>query len=277
MQYIKSLLLFCFTFCFFNLSLLSNKNTYALANPSRLGESELKRHINNIDNRLEKLQKYTYNLGAAYEKQVNAEPIKQGIDFDGFNDQFSMLRRDMEKVRHEVSQLQENINSLSSEMEQRLNDLEEPMQQEKNHARTVKAIESQLSEIGVKSKAIKVKNQEDTKVNASAMKASFAKALKLAKEEKIEGAKHAFKEFIQLYNKSPIVGAAYFWLGEIATQEMQYAEAANNYLQGYKIGIKSGRAADNLYNLARSLLKLGKVDAACFVVSRIYDEFSDLN
>ena len=87
----------------------------------------------------------------------------------------------------------------------------------------------------------------------------------------------AFEVFIAKYPNHPLQGNAYYWLGELYMQQNHYRKAAIEYLNGYKVNIKSGRAIDSLIGLSMALSKLSKHNEVCSTINKLFNEFPDLN
>lgn len=89
----------------------------------------------------------------------------------------------------------------------------------------------------------------------------------------LDQAKTGFNAFVKKYPSSALSGEAYYWLGEMASDEKDYNTAAINYLKGYKEYPKGTKAPENILKLAATLKKLGKNDEACTNLKRFDTEF----
>ena len=86
-------------------------------------------------------------------------------------------------------------------------------------------------------------------------------------------AESGFKDFLAKYPDHNLAGSAQFKLGETFYAQQNYADAAQNYLTGYKQFPKSRRAADSLLKLGLSLNKLGQKEQGCAALGSVGNEF----
>lgn len=104
-------------------------------------------------------------------------------------------------------------------------------------------------------------------------KQAYDLALAAYKDNKLNDAKEKFKNFIQKYPKSSMIGNAYFWYGECFFKQKDYNTAAVNYLKGYKESPKGVKSSDTLLKLALSLGELKKTEEACNMFDKLDKEF----
>jgi tol-pal system protein YbgF len=86
-------------------------------------------------------------------------------------------------------------------------------------------------------------------------------------------AETGFKEFLSKFPDHNLAGSAQYKLGETYYAQQNYADAAQNYLSGYKQYPKSRRAADSLMKLGLSLNKLGQKEQGCAALGSVGTEF----
>jgi tol-pal system protein YbgF len=86
-------------------------------------------------------------------------------------------------------------------------------------------------------------------------------------------AEAGFKEFLAKFPDHNLAGSAQYKLGETYYNQQNYADAAQNYLTGYKQYPKSRRAADSLMKLGLSLNKLGQKEQGCAALGSVGTEF----
>ena len=101
----------------------------------------------------------------------------------------------------------------------------------------------------------------------------FNRAFTLLGKLEYEKSTKEFKKFIAEKPKSPLVGEAYYWLGEISFMNEDYNNSAINYLKGYKQDKAGRKAPESMIKLAASLKELGKKEEACKNYSRFATEF----
>jgi tol-pal system protein YbgF len=101
----------------------------------------------------------------------------------------------------------------------------------------------------------------------------FMRSEKALLQLQYQDAEAGFKDFLVKYPDHNLAGSAQFKLGETFYAQQDYANAAQNYLTGYKQFPKSRRAADSLLKLGLSLNKLGQKDQACAALGSVGTEF----
>jgi tol-pal system protein YbgF len=84
----------------------------------------------------------------------------------------------------------------------------------------------------------------------------------------------AFASFTKRYPKDPLIGNAYYWLGETQYVRRDYVKAADNFRQGYEVMPTGPKAADNLLKLSMALGALNKNHEACVVLKQVLAKFS---
>ena len=86
-------------------------------------------------------------------------------------------------------------------------------------------------------------------------------------------ASEAFKKFVVKYPRHSLSTNAYYWLGQIEADRGNYADAAENYLNSYKLEPRGARAQDSLLHLAEALFKNNKQQTACMTLKKLQVEF----
>lgn len=100
-------------------------------------------------------------------------------------------------------------------------------------------------------------------------------AFKLLRQAKHEEAGEGFESFIAAYPKDPLVGNAYYWLGETYYVRKDYVKAADSFRQGFEVIPSGPKAADNLLKLAMSLSATKEDAKACVVLKQLVKKFGD--
>jgi len=98
-------------------------------------------------------------------------------------------------------------------------------------------------------------------------------AFKLLNHTQYAQAGNAFASFTQQYPKDPLIGNAFYWLGETYYVRHDYVKAADNFRQGYESLPAGPKAADNLLKLAMSFNALNKDKEACVVLKQVVVKF----
>lgn len=79
----------------------------------------------------------------------------------------------------------------------------------------------------------------------------------------------AFAAFTKQYPKDPLIGNAYYWLGETYYVRRDYVQAADKFRQGYEAMPSGPKAGDNLLKLSMALGALNKNKEACVVLKQV--------
>lgn len=110
---------------------------------------------------------------------------------------------------------------------------------------------------------------------ADAPRSHYNQAFRLLNQNRYEDAEQSFAEFTKKYPDDPLIGNAYYWLGETYFIREKYIEAADNFRQGYQVVPDGPKAPDNLLKLAITLKSLDRSDDACTVLEQISKKFQD--
>lgn len=98
-------------------------------------------------------------------------------------------------------------------------------------------------------------------------------AFRLLNQNQHDEAAKSFTDFIAKNPKDPLVGNAYYWLGETYYIRGDYAKATDQFRQGFETMPKGPKAADNLLKLAMSLGRENKNKEACVVLTQVIDRY----
>jgi tol-pal system protein YbgF len=98
-------------------------------------------------------------------------------------------------------------------------------------------------------------------------------AFKLLNQAKYPEAGAAFSAFTKQYPKDPLVGNAWYWLGETYYVQRDYVRAADDFRQGYEAMPTGPKAGDNLLKLAMSLNAVKKDKEACIILKQVVTKF----
>ena len=88
------------------------------------------------------------------------------------------------------------------------------------------------------------------------------------------GAEQAFARFTHDYPNDPLIGNAWYWLGETFYVRREYTQAANSFRQGFQALEEGPKAGDNLLKLAMSLAATQKDQEACVVLKQVDTKYS---
>lgn len=101
----------------------------------------------------------------------------------------------------------------------------------------------------------------------------YSYAFKLMNQAKYAEAGNAFDAFTSRYSKDPLIGNAYYWLGETYYVRKDYVKAADSFRQGFESMPTGPKAGDNLLKLAMALGATGKEKESCIVLKQVVNKF----
>ena len=88
-------------------------------------------------------------------------------------------------------------------------------------------------------------------------------------------AAESFSRFIREHPEDPLVGNAYYWLGETYYVRSDYVRAAEQFRLGFEALPKGPKSKDNLLKLAMSLSQIQKEKEACVVLKQLTKSGTD--
>ncbi len=100
-------------------------------------------------------------------------------------------------------------------------------------------------------------------------------AFRLLNQTRYEDAAKYFKTFTEKYPKDPLIGNAYYWLGETYYIRRDYPKAADQFRQGFEAVPSGPKAADNLLKLSMTLSALKRDKDACTVLDQLISRFKN--
>lgn len=165
------------------------------------------------------------------------------------------LRGQLEETQHQLSTLNQRLDTLNADIEYRLNNADSgsmplplppsfpPMEAENN---------SPLSDSGPA--------QE------------YEKARAFLEQGDYEAAERAFAAFVSSHPKDKLAGSAQYWLGVTYFVRGAHEKAVTAFAKGYKNYPKSPKAVDNLLKLAKSLSALDRKADACTTLDQLVSE-----
>jgi tol-pal system protein YbgF len=238
------------SFVFFGIALADEKYTSESLTPV------YEPGINNIDKRLEKIEKQLNN-SALLEMLESLESLKTEI---------YTLRGEIEVQGYTIDQLKQKQRDLYTDLDRRLelsgsnntsddpsNDLQvldtnanQEIINENDTASEQSLVIETTSDIGQNGEI----NSEEKLINPQEAEKYYRSAFKLLKESQYDQALLAFKSFLKDYPDSAFSSNAQYWIGE-----------ANYVMQNYEIAINEYQALLNTYpnsqKISHALLKIG--------------------
>ena len=238
------------SFVFFGIALADEKDTGESLTPV------YEPGINNIDKRLEKVEKQLNN-SALLEMLESLESLKTEIN---------TLRGEIEVQRHTIDQLKQKQRDLYTDLDRRLelsgsnntsddpsNDLQvldtnanQEIINKNDTASEQSLVIETTSDIGQNGEI----NSEEKLIDPQEAEKYYRSAFKLLKESQYDQALLAFKSFLKDYPDSAFSNNAQYWIGE-----------ANYVMQNYEIAINEYQALLNTYpnsqKISHASLKIG--------------------
>lgn len=174
---------------------------------------------------------------------VVVELLKRMGDIEDENRE---LRGKLEESQHEISQLNQKMETLSADVDYRLNN--------PDSGAAVNLAPNALPE-----------TSPPPAGNAFSSNASeeYERARSLLEQGDYEAAEKAFAAFVSNHPKDDQAGAAQYWLGVTFFVRGQYDKASAGFAKGYKTYPKSPKAPDMLFKLSQSLAALDQKANAC--------------
>lgn len=155
----------------------------------------------------------------------------------------------------------EKINNVSADVNYRLEQIE------KN-----KHPVASTSEQGGSPQAMAPTDAEQQKVMVM-QSGEIAQFSEMIKKKNYKEATHGLKKYIKVNADAADLDEAYYLLGKTYFAQNMHEEAGSYFLKYYKYYPTKPRASESLLNLAVSLVKLGRNDKACSILSRIDREY----
>jgi tol-pal system protein YbgF len=110
----------------------------------------------------------------------------------------------------------------------------------------------------------------------TAAQAEYHQAFQLLNQARFQEARTMLQGFTQKHPGDPLIGNAYYWLGETYYVEKDFPKAADNFRKGFEASPEGQKASDNLLKLGLSLSMLGKTPEACVVYTQLGKRFPNL-
>ena len=189
----------------------------------------------------------------------------------------------LEEANHKGDSLRQELTNMSADLEFRFQELEKRLHGGAPAAAAAApaGAESQppagqkLSTAPVAGQAAAAAGAADPArvLPAGEPKAQYQFAYGLLRKLDYDKAEAAFREFLDVNREDPLVGNAYFWLGQTYYVRKQYKAAAKAFLQGYNQRPKGPKAADSLLKLATTLGLMEQRAEACATLAELIERF----
>ncbi|MCC7016704.1 MAG: tol-pal system protein YbgF [Rhodospirillales bacterium] len=106
-------------------------------------------------------------------------------------------------------------------------------------------------------------------------KDQYAFAFGLLRQANYDQAEAALAEFVKTHPDDPLAGNARYWLGETYYVRGNHLKAAEVFAENYKLDPKGSKAPDTLLKLGMSLAILDKGQQACITFGELRKKFPD--
>lgn len=103
----------------------------------------------------------------------------------------------------------------------------------------------------------------------------YDQGFRLLNQTDYSGAEEAFKAFTEQFPSDPLIGNAWYWLGETYYVRRNYVQAADSFRRGYEVLEEGPKAGDNLLKLAMSLAAMQKDQEACVVLKQVDKNYGE--
>ena len=221
--------------------------------------------------------------GASGGEVATASPQLQ-TQLDTIQEEIRSLRGKIEESQFHNRQNAEALEKLQKDVEYRLGALEAakaeaemkeeqepaPVPVKKAPEPEAKATPKLEGKVSVKS----VDEEASEKKTFANPREQYNDAFRLLNQTKYDEAAKAFKQFLKQNPKDPLVGNANYWLGEIHYMNHDFADAADQFRQGFESAPEGQKAPDNLLKLAMSLSALKHNKEACVVLRQVVSKFN---
>jgi tol-pal system protein YbgF len=166
------------------------------------------------------------------------------------------LRGQLEEAHHEISQLKQKMDTLSSDVDYRLNNPE-------SGTAAVSPVPSPPHPLGGDFAS------PSSSSGSSNSSDEYERARSLLEQGEYDAAERAFAAFVQAHPKDEQAGAAQYWLGVTFFVRGEHEKASSAFAKGYKNYPKSPKAADTLLKLSKSLAALDQKANACATLEQL--------
>jgi tol-pal system protein YbgF len=209
---------------------------------------------------------------------------QMGVRISSLEEQLRQLQGQVEQAGHQARQAQQQMQQMQKDTDFRLQELEQRMfalGQQAPAAATAPAPAAAAAAPAALPAPTEAAAEPAPAAAPAAAAASnlgpneqYNQAFRLLNQSKYDEAYTGFKQFADRYPNDPLVGNAYYWMGETFYVRRNYTQAADHFRQGFEAMPKGPKSGDNLLKLAMSLTALNRNSEACIVLRQVVKDYT---
>lgn len=232
------------------------------------------------------VQKQVYRSGSASENgsaastQMPANSGQLQVRLAQIDEEIRQIRGQIEQVQFQNKQTAAELKKLSDDVDYRLRALEQKAAEAPVAAATTPA-PAEGAAPAAATDANKPASYQPAEGAALTGKdfpnanAHYSYALKLLNEKKYAEAASSFDVFVKKYTGDPLLGNAYYWMGESQYARGDFTRATESFRKGFESNPSGQKAPDNLYKLAMSLSQIKRTNEACIVLNQVVTKYGE--
>lgn len=222
-----------------------------------------------------------------------------GAEIARLDEEMRALRGQIEQANYNAEQAKQQLENMQKDMDFRLQEMETKLNAPRSETDLAPASSSDSSmshlsredltqaskeaqEANLSEELKSVANGETAGGSLSIPKAGapvnardlYNQGFKQLNQTDYKGAESSFKQFTSKYSSDPLIGNAWYWLGEAYYVQRDYTKAADSFRQGYTKLPDGPKAGDNLLKLAMSLSAMDRSKESCVVLKQVDKKFS---
>lgn len=242
--------------------------------------SAMSARLNRLERDLQFLQRHLYNEkeGVAHTGVPTSasESAELQVGLSEMEEQLRSIRGTIEETQHHIQQLTDRFEKFEQDIDYRLQILEEKANAQPAVTEVVPEKEpdaapaKEAKDPVLEKKTPKLVLEKPADANP---REEYNRAFALLNDSQYEAAASAFRAFVDNYPEDPLLGNAYYWLGEAYFVRGDFVLAADQFRLGFETQPTGPKAADNLLRLGMTLGKLEKVKEGCVVLKQLLKEF----
>jgi tol-pal system protein YbgF len=274
------------------LLLACSLTTLALSYPAHAQRFELQgiyQRIGRLESDMGLVQQQAAIMGGGVAANATASNTGQlSAEMMRLDEEMRALRGELERLSYQNEQTLKQVQKIQEDLEYRIQELEtrsaatpaiaspEAMvtEPQENTAPAIARRENLTEELTAVVRGQDTASETPETTTPMSARDLYNNAFKQLNQTNYAGAEKAFQEFTQKHPGDPLIGNAWYWLGEAHYVQRDYVKAADSFRQGYTKLPDGPKAGDNLLKLGMSLAALNQSKEACVVMSQVDKKFS---